>query len=121
MTKVSSDIRSVGARHPAARREDLMKSRWPLIVTIVSLLAIIPVPVAGQEFRGRINGIVTDQNGAVLPGVAVTASSPALIQPQTTTTGADGAYRLIALPAGVYSLTFELAGFQAVKRTDIRV
>lgn len=98
-----------------------MKSRWPFVAAIAAVLAIIPVPATGQEFRGRINGIVTDQNGAVLPGVAVTATSPALIQPQTTTTGTDGAYRLIALPAGVYSVSFELSGFQAVKRTDIRV
>jgi len=41
-------------------------------------------PVSAQEFRGRINGIVTDASGAVLPGVTVTGASPALIQPQTT-------------------------------------
>jgi hypothetical protein len=89
-------------------------------VTLAAVLALA-APLTAQEFRGRINGIVIDQSGAVLPGVTVTATSPALIQPQTTTTGSDGIYRLIALPAGVYELTFELAGFQTLKRTEIRV
>jgi hypothetical protein len=100
--------------------EEMMTTRCLFGVAVVSLLALAS-PAAAQEFRGRINGIVTDQSGAVLPGVIVTASSPALIQPQTTTTGVDGVYRLIALPAGVYELAFALPGFQSVRRTEIRV
>src|SRR5687767_14901469 len=79
------------------------------------------VPTEAQEFRGRINGTVTDNSGAVLPGVTVTASSPALIQPQVQVTGEQGDYRMIALPPGVYDLTFELTGFGTVKREGIRV
>jgi hypothetical protein len=78
-------------------------------------------PAAAQEFRGRINGTVTDASGAVLPGVTVTATSPALIQPQVAVSGEDGTYRLIALPAGVYEITFELPGFKVLKREGIRV
>src|ERR671918_2119362 len=74
-----------------------------------------------QDFRGRINGTVTDNTGAVLPGVTITASSPALIQPQVQVTGADGSFRFLALPPGVYDVTFELAGFQTMKREGIRV
>ena len=47
------------------------------------------VPTSAQDFRGRINGTVTDNTGAVLPGVTVTVSSPALIQPQVQVTGVD--------------------------------
>ncbi len=60
---------------------------------------------AAQDFRGRINGTVTDNTGAVLPGVTVTATSPALIQPQVQVSGAEGDYRFLALPPGVYDLT----------------
>ncbi len=67
---------------------------------------------AAQDFRGRINGTVTDNTGAILPGVTVTATSPALIQPQVQVTGADGDFRFLALPPGVYDVTFELSGFQ---------
>lgn len=79
------------------------------------------IPTSAQDFRGRINGTVTDNTGAVLPGVTVTASSPALIQAQVQVTGADGSYRFIALPPGVYTVDFELAGFQNVKREGVRV
>ncbi len=87
---------------------------------VLSLLALSTVAHA-QDFRGRINGTVTDDTGAVLPGVTVTVSSPALIQPQTQVTGAQGDYRFLALPPGVYDVAFELTGFQAVKREGIRV
>ena len=83
-----------------------------LCVTLLSMAA----PTFAQEFRGRINGTVTDNTGAVLPGVTVTASSPALIQPQVQVTGGDGGYRFLALPPGVYSIDFELTGFNSVKR-----
>jgi hypothetical protein len=92
-----------------------------------ALLAIALCVVGGlraadaQDFRGRINGTVSDNTGAVLPGVTVTASSPALIQPQVQVTGADGGYRFLALAPGVYDVNFELAGFQTVKREGIRV
>ncbi len=91
------------------------------VVSVVLLALALAVPAAGQEFRGRINGVVKDNTGAVLPGVTVTATSPALIQPQVVVTDQDGSYRLIALPAGVYTLTYELAGFKTLKREGIRV
>jgi hypothetical protein len=47
--------------------------------------------------RGRITGVVTN-TGAVLPGVTVTVTGPALLQPQTATTGPEGIYRYPALP-----------------------
>jgi hypothetical protein len=85
------------------------------------MLLAAAAPTAAQDFRGRINGTVSDNTGAVLPGVTVTASSPALIQPQVQVTGADGSYRFIALPPGVYEINYELAGFQSIKREGVRV
>ena len=95
-------------------------NRVTVFCLCVTLLAMA-VPTFAQDFRGRINGTVSDNTGAVLPGVTVTASSPALIQPQVQVTGADGSYRFLALPPGVYTIDFELTGFQSVKRQDVRV
>jgi hypothetical protein len=94
--------------------------RWAAIATIAVAIATAP-SAAAQEFRGRINGTVADKSGAVMPGVTVTASGAALIQPQTTVTGEDGTYRFIALPAGVYTVAFELNGFRTLKHEGIRV
>jgi Carboxypeptidase regulatory-like domain/TonB dependent receptor len=93
-------------------------------IGVFFLCLVLPgaaVPAYAQDFRGRINGTVTDNTGAILPGVTVTATSPALIQPQVQVSGADGGYRFQALPPGVYDVTFELAGFRGVKREGIRV
>jgi len=95
-----------------------LKQSWLLCLCFALAWAL---PAGAQEFRGRINGTVTDNTGAVLPGVTVTASSPALIQPQVQVTGADGTFRFLALPPGVYLVDFELAGFQNVKREGVRV
>ena len=88
-----------------------------LCVTLLSIAA----PTFAQDFRGRINGTVTDNTGAVLPGVTVSATSPALIQPQVQVSGSEGDFRFIALPPGTYEITFELAGFQSIKREGVRV
>jgi outer membrane receptor protein involved in Fe transport len=91
---------------------------------LTCLFVVAAVAVGGasaQELRGRIDGVVTDNTGGVLPGVTVTVSGPALIQPQVTVTGTDGSYRFPALPTGAYTLVFELSGFQTVRREDLRV
>ena len=53
-----------------------MKVRLALMALSMALLSA--ASVGAQDFRGRINGTVTDNTGAVLPGVTVTATSPAL-------------------------------------------
>ena len=95
-------------------------NRLTVLCLCVTLLAMA-APTFAQEFRGRMNGVVTDNTGGVLPGVTVTASSPAMIQPQVQVTGSDGGFRFLALNPGVYSIEFDLTGFQKVLRNDIRV
>src|SRR6185436_11264704 len=96
-------------------------SRQRACCLLIALVALAAVQVQAQELRGRVTGVVHDNSGSVVPGVTVTASGPALIQPQTTTTGADGSYRFPALPSGTYTLSYELNGFRTVKREGIRV
>ena len=98
-----------------------MKTVFVRVLSVLALVMVVPWSAAAQDFRGRINGTVSDNTGAVLPGVTVTATSPALIQPQVQVTGEDGSFRFIALPPGVYNINFELSGFQSVNREGIRV
>ncbi|MDO8681314.1 MAG: carboxypeptidase-like regulatory domain-containing protein [Acidobacteriota bacterium] len=74
-----------------------------------------------QTQTGEIFGKVNDRTGAVLPGASVTISGDALIQPQSTSAAASGSYRFPNVPIGVYSVTFELAGFKRMVRTDVRI
>ncbi|MET0211631.1 MAG: carboxypeptidase-like regulatory domain-containing protein, partial [Vicinamibacterales bacterium] len=77
----------------------LRRFRCVPIVVVVSLVPLAVVPAFGQGAAGSIIGKVTDQTGAVLPGVTVTATSPALQVPQVTAvTNELGEYRLAPLP-----------------------
>jgi hypothetical protein len=75
----------------------------------------------GASSTGTIQGRVTDAQGAVLPGVTVTATSPALLGQQTAVTSETGNYRFPAVPPGTYVLSYELAGFNTVRREGIQI
>lgn len=94
---------------------------WAVVACL--LLAVAAASVSAQTTgRSGIEGRVTDDTGAVLPGVTVTISSPALqIAQMTTTTDQDGRYRFAALPVGVYGVAFELAGFKTIARKELQV
>src|SRR3954463_12753655 len=77
---------------------------------------------ASAQTLGTIAGSVKDATGAVLPGVAVEVTSPALIEKvRTATTDSAGAYAVISLPIGTYSVTFTLTGFGTIKREAIDI
>ena len=73
------------------------------------------IPASAQQ-TGVISGKVVDSGGGVLPGVTVEARANVLPAPRVTATGANGEYRLPALPPGTYTLTFVLSGMQSVTR-----
>jgi hypothetical protein len=75
----------------------------------------------GASTTGSINGRVADNSNAVLPGVTVNATSPAAMGIQTSVTDGGGNYRFPALPPGTYTLTFELPGFNTLKRENIQI
>src|SRR5690349_4279107 len=72
--------------------------------------------------QSALAGVVKDESGAVLPGVTVEAASPALIERvRTTVTDGSGAYQIIDLRPGVYSITFSLTGFTTVRREGVNL
>jgi hypothetical protein len=90
-------------------------------LALVSLACMIFVP-AVLRAQGTITGVVKDTSGAVVPGVAVEASSPALIEKvRAVVTDGTGQYRIVDLRPGAYALTFTLAGFATVKREGIEL
>src|SRR6185295_17354813 len=67
-------------------------------------------------------GVVHDTSGAVLPGVTVEASSPALIEKaRAAVTDGNGQYRIENLRPGSYSVVFSLAGFNSVRREGVEL
>jgi hypothetical protein len=101
-------------------------NRWSNIVwTLAAVLCIGIAPAfaqgGGASSTGSISGEVKDSQGGVLPGVTVTATSPAQIGTLTAVTNEAGIYRFPAVPPGEYKLQFELSGFQNVTRDGIRI
>jgi len=84
-------------------------------VSIVCLCFAVMAPKAFAQ--SSFTGVVRDTSGAVLPGVTLEASSPALIEKtRTVITDERGAYRVLDLRPGTYTLEFALPGFVTVKR-----
>ena len=84
------------------------------------LFALTTAANAGaQGGNGSLRGTVKDEQGAAMPGVTVTATSPALLAPSVAVTDDEGNYRLINLPPGDYTLTAELTGFSVFRREGI--
>lgn len=84
-------------------------------------LIFLPAALHAQTTAGRLDGAVQDPQGLALPGVSVTLESPALLGSRVATTDVDGSYRFLGLPAGDYTMTFELSGFGTLVREGVTV
>ena len=88
-------------------------------LVVVTLLVLTPALAFAQA---SVAGVVRDASGAVLPGVTIEVSSPALIEKtRTVVSGADGQYRVVDLRPGVYTVTFTLTGFSTVRREGLEL
>jgi hypothetical protein len=93
--------------------------RIAVVACVLAVISLLSVPARAQE-RASIVGVVQDASGAVLPGVTVDASSPALIeQVRTGLSDGSGRYAIIDLRPGTYTVTFTLPGFKSYKREGI--
>jgi hypothetical protein len=81
----------------------------PSLLFALGLLVLVPLAGTASAQEATIIGQVTDGSGGVLPGVTVTATSPALQVPQVTdVTNERGEYRLTPLPIGTYEVDYVL-------------
>src|SRR5713226_1799962 len=97
-------------------------------MTRTRLIALLFVTAVGLALPARARaqsafaGVVKDATGAVLPGVTVEASSPALIEKvRSVATDSNGAYKIDNLRPGTYTLTFTLPGFTTIKKEGIEL
>ena len=99
-----------------------MKTISTLLALTALLVVGVPPAAAQGNLTGTIAGRVSDQDGAALPGVTVTATSPSLQGQRAVTTTSSGDYIVPFLPPGDYTVTFALRGFQtATQSTRVTV
>jgi outer membrane receptor protein involved in Fe transport len=99
-----------------------MKELTKFFLVLIFTLALVSLPVYSQsKENGAIEGKVYSGTQP-LPGVEITVSSPKLIGgTRVTVSNAEGRYRVVALPYGIYSIEAKLEGFTTVKKTGIKV
>src|SRR6266850_4487666 len=100
--------------HSSATRRRLQKATGMLAV--ITLLGVFPDAPVLAQIGANVGGIVTDNSGAVLPGVTITITNTATGRTRSLVTTADGRYRAVALEPGPYQIAAELQGFGTIRR-----
>jgi len=88
---------------------------------LVTLLLSFCLGSASGQVSAMLSGVVTDQSGAFLSGVDVTAKNLDTGFSRQTTTDRSGRYQLFALPVGQYEVRAKKEGFAEAIRTGIRL
>ncbi len=91
-----------------------------LTVVFISLLGE-PLVLGQSGPTGTLTGTVQDQNGAQLPGVAVTAKHLGTGFIRTTVSNGEGRWSMPALSVGTYEVSYEMAGFKKLVRERVEV
>ena len=106
------------SRVALARTQPRINS-WTLLCWLLVCLAV-PLPAGAQtSTEGSIRGVIRDQQGAVLAGVTVTATSPTALGLHTVTSDSTGLYRLVNLPPGEYTIAATMDGFAPFSREHV--
>jgi outer membrane receptor protein involved in Fe transport len=99
-----------------ARPRSHFGNRRVALFLLTCLFLIAPLSVLAQT-TGTVEGIVTDQSGAGLPGVEVELAGPRQQGTRKAVTSASGAYRFPSVPPGAYTITASLPSFGKVQKT----
>ena len=94
---------------------------WSRIALAAALFAAAVPFARAQEITATVTGTVTDETGAVLPGVTVTVRNIGTGFTKDVTTTGEGVYPAPLLPTGRYEVTFALSGFQTHTATNLNL
>jgi hypothetical protein len=91
------------------------------VCSVAALLLASSTTVWGQAGTASLVGTVTDTQGAVVPGAAVTVTQKNTGAVRTTVTNQTGGYNVIALSPGAYTLKIELSGFSTYLHENVEL
>ncbi len=98
----------------------MTKTRTALRVVLALLLVVFPLPIAGSEVQPAVlEGTIADPSGESLPGVWVELTGSALAGPRNVVTDGAGHFKFPGLPAGTYTITASMSGFQRAISTVV--
>src|SRR5215211_3125346 len=97
----------------------MMKTR--IFVQAISAILILSFAVLAQTDQGRISGTVTDAQGALVPGAAVTVTNEQTGEARTVTAKSDGSFLVLALRPTRYTITATANGFETIRKKGVDV
>src|ERR1044071_9612505 len=90
-------------------------------VISLSLLLVFAAGAFAQSNTGSITGVVTDQNGAVVPNATVTVINQGTNEKRTVQSDGEGRYEVPGLPNGIYTVETTATGFKTTSVKDLRL
>ena len=90
-------------------------------ILIFAMLLAVAAPAMAQTVSGTLEGRVLDPSAGAVPGASVIAVEQATGSERSTTTNAEGFYRLPFLPIGSYNVTFSMPGFKTLVNQAVEV
>jgi hypothetical protein len=87
--------------------------------SIITLILLLPAPLAAQEITGNLYGAVTDPSGGAIGNAQITATSAERGNTRQSVSNEKGEWVLTQMPIGTYSLRVEATSFKAFERQGI--
>src|SRR3974390_2016723 len=94
------------------------QARWRMLAIAAAFVCVLTLAHAANT-NGRIKGVVTDAQGAVIANAQVTATNDATSVKFETQSGTDGNYLFPELPIGTYTVAASSTGFKSFTATGI--
>jgi hypothetical protein len=99
-----------------------MKSGLLKLIAVLAISSVMFLPFSfAQKTSGDIDGTVTDQSAAAVPGCSLTLTEQATGAVRKTTSDGQGNFSFLDLPVGTYTLTTKKDGFKTVSQKDLAV
>ena len=92
-----------------------------LAVTVFAFVLAVAVPIVGQDYRGKVQGLIADDNGAAVPGAQVTLHNINNGVEATRQSNDDGRYVFDFVEPGEYSVLVEKSGFKKAIQEHVLV
>src|ERR1700730_5212492 len=107
------EIKSIGLQpYLRSTEEESMSRTISLRVALLVVSAVLSTAVAHAQYRASIQGVVTDQQAAVVSNASVTLKNQETSRETKTTTNDAGIYNFNALSPSLYTITVEMSGFK---------
>ena len=90
-------------------------------VSLAAIAIVFAVLAVGQSNTGSITGVVTDQNGSVIPNATVTVTNQGTNEKRTVQADAEGRYDVPSLSTGIYTIEATGSGFSSASVKDLRL